>query len=102
MDQLPDRVNSISELSGALVSLAGAFAVIRGWRAGVVARGWGAFIAFLAAPVERDLAQRENRSLKLDNERLAAENDRLRADAGRAGGSSTSSWPGGDGTPTRP
>jgi hypothetical protein len=39
---------------------------------------WRGFIAFLAAPVERDLQKRLNKALREDNERLMEENERLR------------------------
>lgn len=74
-----------------LISLlsAGGIGTWKAIRGGRSPRLWDRLISFLSAPIERDIAQRENRALRADNDRLAAENQRLR-DSARpwSGGSS--------------
>lgn len=96
---LPEQVDSTTEILRASGFLSAIVALVHGWRRGTVPRLWDAFIGFLAAPVERDLARREARNLRADNSRLSLENDFLRGELykePRADGSYRNE----DGTPT--
>lgn len=63
---LPD---SPKEIVGSIVATVLAIAGWRGKQTGVLSRLWSGFISFLAAPVERSLAQREAHAYKRDNDR---------------------------------
>lgn len=96
---LPEQVDSTTEILRASGFLSAIVALVHGWRRGTVPRLWDAFIGFLAAPVERDLARREAKNLRSDNHRLSTENDFLRGELykePRADGSYRNE----DGTPT--
>lgn len=98
---LPEQVDSTAEILRASGLVGAAIATLHGWRTGSLVRVWGAFIGFLAAPVERDLARREAKNLRADNDRLSRENSKLRTDL--YGGSSTDGSSGNaDGTPNSP
>ncbi len=85
---LPD---SPKEILGSLVALVTAAGALLGWRSGGLGRSWSMFISLLAAPVERDLAQREAKALRADNLRLQTENDSLRSRCyGESSGGSSS------------
>lgn len=77
---LPEQVDSTREILRASGFLSAIVAFVHGWRRGTVLRLWDAFIGFLAAPVERDLAKREAKTLLADNLRLSTENDFLRGE----------------------
>lgn len=82
------RIGAPDDLFKAITSLCVLLGLVHGKRTGVIARAVAGLIGFLAAPVERDLARRENRSLKEDNARLVKENDQWRRGGASDGTSS--------------